>query len=45
MSIEEKIETMAAAAWNLRATRKWSEIPEAWKPLYRDAMRAALAAI
>lgn len=42
---EETIERMAAASWDLHATRKWAEIPEAWKPFYRDQMRAAVGAM
>jgi len=39
------IERAAAAAWNLKANRSWAEIPEEWKPFYRDQMRAALGVI
>lgn len=38
------IERAAEAAWNLKANRPWAEIPEEWKPFYRDQMRAALEA-
>ena len=38
---EQTIERMAAAHWDKHATRKWADIPETWKPFYRDAMRAA----
>lgn len=39
------IERMAAAAWDVHATRKWAEIPEEWKPFYRRAMVAVLAVV
>ena len=39
------IEAMCAAAWNLKATVPWDQIPEAWKPFYRDQMQAAVDAL
>lgn len=42
---DEVVERAAAASWNLKASRPWSEIPEEWKPFYRDQMRAALVAV
>jgi hypothetical protein len=35
------IDRMCEAAWNLRATRKWADIPEEWKPFYRQGMVVA----
>ncbi len=42
---EAAIEDMAEAAWNLKALIPWKEIPEAWKPFYREQMTAALSTI
>lgn len=42
--MDETIERMCTAHWNVAAITKWADIPEAWKPFYRDAMRAALKA-
>jgi hypothetical protein len=41
----DQLECATAAAWDLHATRKWSEIPEEWKEWYRENMRAALATL
>lgn len=43
--MDKTIEQMCEAHWNVKATRKWADIPEEWKPPYREAMRAALAVL
>lgn len=40
----EIIEVAAEAAWNLKANRLWKDIPEEWKPFYRETMAAGLEA-
>jgi hypothetical protein len=39
------IEQGAEAFWNTRATMPWSQIPEEWKPYYREGLINALQAM
>ncbi len=44
-SIETIIEAMAKAAWEFKSTMPWHQIPENWKPYYRECQRVALIAL
>lgn len=42
---DDMVELAAAAGWNLHANMKWDQIPEHWKPFYRENARASLEAV
>ncbi len=43
--MDELIELMCAAAWNVHGKPTWDKIPEVWKPFHRECMTAAFEAM
>ena len=38
----EALDRAAAAMWDTKASIPWAQIPEAWKPFYREWAKEAL---